>query len=381
MQGYFLIDTALLLAYDTHDMKRHHYLLTLLLSALVCCAVPAASAQDSAYTPSAKKAQNAKKDKPGAKKDKPGAKAAKGKKTPGAVGQYLGEVDEGMLWANSPAATDADFYIYLTTASWCGPCNAEMPHVVEHYKKMRELGNVELIVVSGDREAGAAKGFLEKYGAEFAAYDRNVGRRLPGYTSPNGIPAAIVVDKEGNVIKEGHGAIVNDWESLTVNNPEYADKLNGKNKGKKDAKDSKDANAVAAALKKLSPFNGKPNAKADYYIYLQSASWCGPCNNEMPGVVEAYKEMKKSGRVELVLVSHDKTEGDAKGFLKQYKAKFPAVMVQDKDIDKLPGFSKPNGIPNAIFVDKTGKVLTQGHGSLIQSWKEYTIERGGASAE
>lgn len=367
-------------------MIRHPFLHLSLLLALCTYAVPTVSA--AVTDKSAKTAKTAKADKK-AKGDKKGKKA-KEEEAPviGAVGQYLQGLDDTVLWVNEKPAADADFYIYLTTASWCGPCNAEMPHVVEHYKKMRELGNVELIVVSGDREPNAAKGFMEKYGATFAVYDRKMARELPGYTPSNGIPDAIIVDKDGKAIKQGHGAIINQWESLTVNNPEYAGKISAPKdkeddakggKDKKDAKDSKEGNAVITALKKLKPFNGKPSAKADYYIYLQSASWCGPCNNEMPHVVEAYKEMKKTGRVEIILVSHDKTEGDAKGFLKQYKAKFPAVMVQDKDIEKLPGFSKPNGIPNAIFVDKNGKLITQGHGSLVADWKQYTIDKDAAA--
>lgn len=375
-------------------MIRHTFLyLSLFLGLCAYSAAPVFAAEDAPSAKTAKSTKKAKGDKKSkgkkSKGDKEDAQEEQtGAEISGKVGEVLATLQVGTDTLNETApATDADFYIYLTSASWCGPCNAEMPHVVEQYKRMREDGRVELILVSGDRDPNAAKGFMNKYGASFPAVEGPTGSRLPGFTPPSGIPNAIFVDKDGNVITNGHGQQVMSWESLTVNNPEYAGKISAPGskakadkpekggKDKKDADSEKGNNAVAAALKKLKPFNAKPSAKADYYIYLQSASWCGPCNNEMPSVVNAYKDMKKSGRVEIILVSHDKTEGDAKGFLKQYKAKFPAVMVQDSKIDTLPGFTKPNGIPNAIFVDSTGKVIMQGHGSLIQSWKQYTIDK------
>lgn len=131
---------------------------------------------------------------------------------------------------------------------------------------------------------------------------------------------------------------------------------------------------MIAALRKL-----QLSTKADYYTYRQCYSRCSTCCNEMPRVAAAYKEVKKTDRVELIPVSHEETEDDAKAFQQQYKAKFPTVMVQEKDIDKLPGFSKPNGIPHAIFVDKNGKVLMQGHGALVEDWKQYTIDKDAAA--
>lgn len=349
-------------------MKRHAIRVLSLLLALSLWTLPTADAAPSAKAKTAKSAKGDKAKK--ADKEKEQASLS-------AVGAAVEGID---TLTDAKPATDADYYIYLSSASWCGPCNAEMPEVVKQYERMREDGRVELILVSGDQDPQAAVGFMQKYGAVFPAVAPQNGVKLPGYTQPSGIPNAIFVDSEGKVIRNGHGSLVMQWEALTINNPDCPPKSEpGKKalkdsskdkKDKKDAKDKKEGSAVATALKKLKPFNGKPSAKADMYIYLQSASWCGPCQKEMPRIVEEYKEMKKSGKAEIILVCHDKTEADAKAYVKQHKAKFPVVMVQHKDIETLPGFSKPNGIPNAIFVDKDGKVLMQGHGSLIETWKD-----------
>lgn len=152
----------------------------------------------------------------------------------------------------------------------------------------------------------------------------------------------------------------------------------GEKKAKKKKKKSKKADdkkakatPVGKAVGKLKTFNGKPNKKAQVYIYLQSASWCGPCNQEMPEVAAAYKEMDKDGRAEIILIGHDQTEDGAKKFLKQYKAKFPGILVNGKGVDKLPGFQMAQGIPNAIMVDAEGNVLASGFpSSVIPQWKQ-----------
>lgn len=131
-----------------------------------------------------------------------------------------------------------------------------------------------------------------------------------------------------------------------------------------------DANPVMTGFKKLKSFNGKPSPKAKYYFYLCSASWCGPCQKEMPELVEAHKKMKKDGRCEIILVGYDKTLDAAKAYLKSHKAKFAGVWGEDKNIKELPGYQPVQGIPYAILVDRSGKVLTVNHASMIKDWKE-----------
>ncbi len=143
-----------------------------------------------------------------------------------------------------------------------------------------------------------------------------------------------------------------------------------KKKKSKKSDDKKKTGAVAKALGKLKTFNGKPSKKAKVYVYLQSASWCMPCNQEMPEVAATYLEMKKDGRAEIILIGHDQDEEAAKKFLKQYKAKFPGTLVSGKNVDKLPGFTVAEGIPHATIVDADGNVLADGYpSSVLPGWK------------
>ncbi|MDO5449582.1 MAG: TlpA disulfide reductase family protein [Akkermansia sp.] len=131
--------------------------------------------------------------------------------------------------------------------------------------------------------------------------------------------------------------------------------------------------AVGKAIEEITFITDKrPSTSAKYYIYLQSASWCGPCNAEMPHVVKAYKAMKGK-KVELILVGSDKTEDEAKGFMKKYKADFPCILKSDPQARKLPGFKPASGIPNAAVVDAEGKEIVNTHaGEVIKNWKKYT---------
>lgn len=134
---------------------------------------------------------------------------------------------------------------------------------------------------------------------------------------------------------------------------------------------------VVTAVKKVKKVRGKLNDKADYYIYLYSASWCGPCCREMPEIVELHKEVQKTGKVDFILFSQDRTPKAAAGFVKRFKIKFLTVMGDDKDASKVPGMVSPNGIPHCAIVDRYGRKITHGHPAIVlPEWKSLTIDKG-----
>ncbi len=139
-------------------------------------------------------------------------------------------------------------------------------------------------------------------------------------------------------------------------------------KGQKSS-EATDLPAVKAAIKEMEFLTkDKPSSKAKYYIYLHSASWCGPCKALMPEIVKEYKKMQKK-KVEIILIGHDKTADKAVEYLEHYKAGFPGVLSTSPDARKLPGLTNPTGIPAATIVDADGKVLYSGHGKGALEWK------------
>lgn len=146
---------------------------------------------------------------------------------------------------------------------------------------------------------------------------------------------------------------------------------------KKQKKEKKAASPVVTAVKKVKKVKGRVNEKADYYIYLYSASWCGPCCREMPEIVELYDDIKKTGKVDIILFCQDRTPAAAKAFVKRFDIKFLTVMGSDDKVAKVPGNAPSGGIPHCIFVDRYGRTIRSGHpGNLMSLWESLTIEKG-----
>ncbi len=123
---------------------------------------------------------------------------------------------------------------------------------------------------------------------------------------------------------------------------------------------------VAAALSELTPISGAFNKDADYFIYLYSASWCGPCRQVMPQIVRLYKEtLSKDKRIEIILIDFDLSEEEAKKYITHYSADFFATMGRNPKVNSLPGAYQVRGIPHCIAVDKNGNKIFSGHASTI----------------
>jgi len=96
-------------------------------------------------------------------------------------------------------------------ATWCGPCIKELPNVIENYRKYHDQG-FEVVGISLDED----KRLVEEFQAErkipwVTLLEKNPDLR--GWNNPlvekygiSGIPAAILVDKEGKVVSlAAHG--------------------------------------------------------------------------------------------------------------------------------------------------------------------------------
>lgn len=164
-------------------------------------------------------------------------------------------------------------------------------------------------------------------------------------------------------------------------------KKKGSKKSKASKKDEADkaddaaaAPAVVAALEKFKVHNGKVNEKADFYIYLYSASWCRYCKECMPVAAKHYSKMRAGRKVELIVVGGDKTEKDAIKYLKSYKLKAPGIMFDALKATKfkgLPACGMP-GFPAITVVTKDGKMVKNVVGGaavqeVLNNWKTYTV--------
>ncbi|EAQ77031.1 TlpA family protein disulfide reductase [Blastopirellula marina] len=90
-------------------------------------------------------------------------------------------------------------------ATWCGPCRAEMPHVLEMYEKYKGAG-FEVLGISLDDSQENAESYIAEmklpWQTMFPVEESQRGWQHPlvTYLGIDGIPQAILVDQQGNVI-------------------------------------------------------------------------------------------------------------------------------------------------------------------------------------
>ena len=137
---------------------------------------------------------------------------------------------------------------------------------------------------------------------------------------------------------------------------------------------------VPEALGKFKVFNSKPNLKAEYYVYLYSASWCGYCQQCIPVAVDQYRKIKASRKVELIIICGDKSEAEAKAYLKSHKAKAPCILFSELEATQFQGLpgSGVFGFPAVSVCDKDGNVISNEIGAskvkaVLEGWRKLTL--------
>lgn len=96
-----------------------------------------------------------------------------------------------------------------------------------------------------------------------------------------------------------------------------------------------------------------------YIVLYYSASWCPPCRQFTPKLVEYYNEMKekKGSRMpfEVLLVPSDRSEKASLKYMQ--KMPWPGIKFGQKSSIKVVTKNSPRGIPYIVVLDKKGKVV------------------------
>ena len=116
------------------------------------------------------------------------------------------EKDLGLLCdflLNKDFKKNAKYYLCLFSASWCGPCRAEMPRIAKTYaESLKDDPNIELIHFSRDREEDKALAWAKEHNVKFPVVKYNGGNPLDLHT--RGIPHLFIVKADGTLMEEGH---------------------------------------------------------------------------------------------------------------------------------------------------------------------------------
>ncbi|WP_026952259.1 TlpA family protein disulfide reductase [Algoriphagus mannitolivorans] len=83
-------------------------------------------------------------------------------------------------------------------ASWCGPCRAEMPHISELYKKVKDQPDLEFLMIGIDQDFTKSKDFIAGKSWSFPVVHASYG--LNSSLQSQSIPTTLVVDKQGKIV-------------------------------------------------------------------------------------------------------------------------------------------------------------------------------------
>ena len=83
------------------------------------------------------------------------------------------------------------------------------------------------------------------------------------------------------------------------------------------------------------------------------ATWCAPCEKEMPAMERLYRELAPQG-FELLAISVDESEADIREFQERLQVSFPILLDPEKKISKR---YQTMGYPESLLVDRDGRII------------------------
>jgi thiol-disulfide isomerase/thioredoxin len=107
------------------------------------------------------------------------------------------------------------------------------------------------------------------------------------------------------------------------------------------------------------------------------ATWCGPCIEEMPHLIEMHDKYKDKNFEVIGLNSDDETKEQIDGFAAKQKLNYPLGWAEGKLVNEFVKVSRLNGIPQTLLINREGQltgVFTGGGRKTIDKMKE-TVEK------
>ena len=93
-------------------------------------------------------------------------------------------------------------------ASWCAPCRAEMPELVDAFQQHKDQGLVVIGVNQQESEDKALQ-FMQEFGIEFPVALDSRGDLASLYVA-RGLPTTYFIDRDGNIAEQWRGLLTAD---------------------------------------------------------------------------------------------------------------------------------------------------------------------------
>jgi len=96
-------------------------------------------------------------------------------------------------------------------ATWCDPCKASMPHLIELYEKHKDSGLLVVgVSIDGPESIAQVKKDVAQMGMTFPVVLDTESRVVANYNPRRSAPYSVVIDKEGHVVKRHDGYTAGD---------------------------------------------------------------------------------------------------------------------------------------------------------------------------
>ena len=116
-------------------------------------------------------------------------------------------LDGKRLKRHEPTSKPTKYYVFYYTASWCPPCQAFTPSLVDFYRRnKRDNDNFELVLISSDSDEDAMEGYAKDKKMPWPQLKHSKVKRFKSKFNHGvrGIPSVIVCDLDGKIVsREG----------------------------------------------------------------------------------------------------------------------------------------------------------------------------------
>ncbi|KAK9675565.1 hypothetical protein RND81_11G015600 [Saponaria officinalis] len=248
------------------------------------------------------------------------------------------------------------------SASWCPPCSAFTPILIEVYEQLFSKGKFEVVFISSDRDVDSFNGYFSKmpwFAIPFS--DSSTKDSLDEKFGVTGIPHLVILNGDGKVLTDEGVGLVREYEADAypftperVNQLKEADEEAKRNQSLNSLLVSRSRDYLISSGDKKVPVSELEGKIVGLYFCVGSYR---PCTEFTEKLGHIYNKLKEKGEnFEIVLIYL--AENDESGFTQTLaQTSWRALPFKDKKIGKLARYFELRSIPRLVIIGMDGTTL------------------------